>query len=347
MRASVVVVAAALAAALSSGCGSTAYVARVGWAEAKVLLRREPIPELLARPSLDPGLRTRLGLVLAARDFARDTLGLAVGDSYASFATVDGDGQVWVLSAARRDRLEPYTWWYPIVGRVPYRGFFDAASARAAGAKLARRDLDVEVRTAAAFSTLGWFADPLLSSTVEEPPVSVVETVLHELFHATLYRPGETAFDESAATFVGHRGAIAFFCAGPAAEPTRCAEARRRWDATRERGHVLGRLATRLRRLYAAKPAPATRERARTWLAEAAAAELVRRQAGRPSDLLPPNNARLLGDLVYVTRLDAFERLAPTDGDVGPAVVALVDAVRGASEPFRAVEALASRAEAR
>jgi predicted aminopeptidase len=203
------------------------------------------------------------------------------------------------------------------------------------------------VRPAAAFSTLGWFADPLLSTTAAEPPVSVVETVLHELLHATLYLPGETAFDESAATFVGHRGAIAFFCAGPGADAARCAEARADWQTTRERGRILGRLATRLRRVYAAGTRPVRRERLRTWVAQAAAADLVARHAGSRRELVPPNNARLLGELVYLDRLDAFDRLAPTDGDLGPAIAALVDAVRGAPEPFGAVEALASGSEAR
>jgi predicted aminopeptidase len=110
-----------VAATLASACGSTVYVARVGWAEAKVLLRREPIAALLARPALDPALRDRLRLAVAARNFAHDALGLRVGDSYTSYAAVDAGSDVWVLSAARRDRLEPYTWWYPIVGRVPYR----------------------------------------------------------------------------------------------------------------------------------------------------------------------------------------------------------------------------------
>jgi len=285
--------------------------------------------------------------VLAARTFARDTLGLEVGDSFSSFVAVEGDAEVFVLSAARRDRLEAYTWWFPIVGRVPYRGYFGAAAAEAAGASLARKDLDVEIRRAAAFSTLGWFADPLLSTTAAEPPVTVVDTVLHELFHATLYRPGETAFDESAASFVGHRGAIAFFCDGPGDDPGRCVLARRQWELERARGRVFGRLAAHLRRLYAAGTPPPARERLRTWLAEAAAAQLVRRRTGTRADLVPPNNARLLGDLVYLTDLDDFDRLAPTDGGLGPAIRALVDAVRGASEPFAAVRALASREEAR
>jgi predicted aminopeptidase len=332
---------------LAAGCGGSLYVARVGWSEARILMARQPIADVLARPDVDPALRARLELVLAVRAFATDTLGLRVGDSYATYAEVDGRAQVWVLSAARRDRLESHTWWYPIVGRVPYRGFFSSPEAEAAGRDLARDDLDVDVRPAVAFSTLGWFADPLLSTTATAPPVELAETVIHELFHATLWVKGATAFNESAATFVGHRGAAAFFCAGPAADADRCAAARRRWAAMRARGRVLGRLKGRLVRLYSGKPAPPARERVRTWLATAAARALERQKLGGGSELVPPNNARLLGELIYLSELDALDALAPTDADVGPAVATLVARTRGARDPFAAVRAAVVQTDGR
>jgi len=252
---------------------------------------------------------------------------------------------VYVVSAARQDRLEAHLWRYPLVGRLPYRGFFERADADAAARRLAARDLDVDVRPAIAFSTLGWFADPLLSTVATEPPVAVAETVLHELWHATLFVPGEAAFNESAATFAGHRGAIAFFCAGPGRDPARCVEARSRWAATRARGRVLGRLAGRLRRLYAGSPPPPVRERTRAALCRAAAAALARRGLGGREDLVPPNNARLLGDLIYLTGLDAFEGLAPGDADLAPALGAIAASAGESRDPFGAVTALAARRE--
>lgn len=343
MRRALLLAVAVVVVAACGGPRGAGYLLRAGWSEARVLLRRRPIAALVADPTVDPSLRDRLGLVLAAREWAR-ALGLHVGDSYATYADVGGDADVWVLSAARRDRLEAHTWWFPIVGRVPYRGYFDRAEAEAAARRLAPRDLDTDVRPAVAFSTLGWFADPLLSTVADDPPVPLVETVIHELFHSTLYVPGAAAFNESAATFAGHRGAIAFFCSGSRADAARCADARRRWDRTRARAVVLDRLADRLRRVYAANPPPAVRERARAWLAASAADTLVRRRLGGRAEMIPPNNARLLGELLYGTGLDALDRLAPTDADLAPALATLVRDGRARDGVFAA---LARRDEGR
>ncbi len=249
------------AALLAAGCGTPEYLVRAGWAEARLLWRREPIADLLARPDLDPDLRERLLLVLRVRDFARHDLGLETGDSFTTYART-GDTLVWVLAAARRDRLEAHTWWYPIVGRVPYKGFFERPDAEAAAAALGRRGLDTDVRRASAFSTLGWFADPLSSSTAAEPPVPLAETVIHELFHATRYVPGASAFNESAANFVGQRGAAAFFCAcGRHRRVRRGAPAMERRTPAEPRAHATGRRAPRALRPASDGPRP------RAWAA--------------------------------------------------------------------------------
>lgn len=331
---------AALPAALA-GCNA-GYLVRAGWQEARILLARRPIVDVLREPDLDPVLHDRLTLTLAVRDFADRALGLRVGEAYTTFAPVDRDQAVYVLSAAHRDRLEAVTWRYPLVGRLPYRGFFARAAAEEAAAALAARALDTEVRPAVAFSTLGWFADPLLSSVAAAAPVEVAETVIHELFHATLYLPGAAAFNESAATFAGHRGARAFFCDGPGSAPAACEEASRRWVVTRARGRTFAHLAARLRRLYAERPPGPATQRARAALAGAAAGRLARGRLGAPDELVPPNNARLLGSLVYLTELDTFDRLAATDRDLGPALSQLVRAARTAPEPFAALRRLAS-----
>jgi predicted aminopeptidase len=331
----------ALAGALAlAGCGSVLYVARGGLAEARILWRRQPIATLLAKPDLAPALRERLELVLSVRRYAEDDLGLRVGDSFETYADVENEVGVWVVSAARRDRLEAHTWWFPVVGYVPYKGFFERASADAAARELEAEGLDVEIRPASTFSTLGWFADPLLSTTVRADPVTLAETVFHELFHATLYLPNEAPFNESAANFVGNRAAIAFFCGGPGDDARRCTRARANWELTRAHGRLLGRYVRRLLALYDEQVSDARREARRRVLAVAAARELVRRKLGPTAELSPPNNAHLLGMVAYETELDTFDRLAPGDEALGPAIRRLVTAARTADDPFTAVRSL-------
>jgi predicted aminopeptidase len=316
---------------LLAGCmaiGGGTYLARAAWSEAHILLRREPIEDILARPGIDAAHAERLRLALAVREFARDALGLRVGDSYSTFVDIEGTAPVHVLSAAYRDRLEAYQWRYPIVGRLPYRGFFDRGAADAAAARLEAEGLDVEIRPAAAFSTLGWFADPLLSSTAAEPPVGLAETIIHELFHATAWHAGDPAFNESAANWAGHRGAIAFFCpGGPGSDEARCREAHGRWEETLARGRLFARLAARLRRLYAGAPSERVREQVRTRLAARAGAALEARGLGRSAELSPPNNARLLGLQLYTTGLEDLDRAFPPGGDLRAALEALAGSV--------------------
>jgi predicted aminopeptidase len=196
-------------------CGEP-YLMRAAYEEARILWRREPIVHVLEREDLDPETHEKLLLVLAARAFAKDELGFEVGNSYTTLARVDGHAVAYVVTAAYRDRLEPYTWRYPIVGRVPYRGFFNPGNAEAYATELEARGLDTAVWPSTAFSTLGWFDDPLLSNMLESDSVELVTMVFHELTHAQVYVPSAAQFNESLANFAGHRAAIAFFCTGKA-----------------------------------------------------------------------------------------------------------------------------------
>jgi len=132
--------------------------------------------------------------VLEARAFAVDSLGLEARRSFTRYTDLGRDTLVLVLSAAHRDRLEPYSWWFPIVGRVPYKGYFDLASARKAADGLRARGFDVYLRPSSAFSTLGWFDDPVLSTTLREDSVDLANTVVHELTHNGFYAPGQAVF---------------------------------------------------------------------------------------------------------------------------------------------------------
>lgn len=192
----------------ASSC-SPLYVLKAGWKEAGILYRREPIEELLNNPQ-QATIHPKLSLVVAARKFATN-VGLKPKGSFQDYSTVDGDVLVWVLNACPKSSLEPYTWWFPIVGSVPYKGFFDKESAEREAAKFERKGYDTNVRPSAAFSTLGWFNDPLLSTMIRFNDVSLANTVIHEILHNTIWVKNSVPFNESLANFVGGVAAIEFF----------------------------------------------------------------------------------------------------------------------------------------
>jgi predicted aminopeptidase len=318
---------------------SPLYVLRAGYEEARILWRREPITRLLADPELGKATRAQLELVLAVRAFARDDLGLRVGGSYSSYARVDPDQMVSVVAAAPRLQLVPYTWWFPIVGRVPYKGFFSAAAAEQEAESLERRGFDTLVRRAVAFSTLGWFDDPLLSNQIALDRVALAEVIFHELLHNTIYLAGHAEFDESFATFVGHQGAIAFFVAAHDLDGARQAVAA--WQDALAFSEFLGRFAARLRAAYAGGADLA--RRAALFADGQAEFRRAGLEAGRYRRFgsEPLNNAIVLQYLAYTDRLALFAQLQQDEGgDLRHTIGRVRALVRAhADDPFAAVDA--------
>lgn len=297
---------------------------RAGWAEARILAARQPIPDVLLAPDTDEELRGQLAWVWEARRFAEDSLGLAVGDAYSSFTRLDRDTLALVLSAAPADRLEALTWWFPVVGRVPYRGFFDADAARDEQRRLEARGFDTYLRPTAAFSTLGWFSDPVLSTMTGAGTVPLIETLFHELTHVRLFVKGHVDFNESFANFVGSAGAISFFCERPGGGPrsVKCERARDRWADDRRFSRFLDGVVEELEAVYAdpdldragrLERRERTFRRARQRFRTEVEPELRTRRFRLFADL-PLNNATLLARMRYFRRLDDFDALWRDEG---------------------------------
>ncbi len=213
---------------LVSGC----YLGHVALGQLRLLRARVPISRVLADPATSDEERERLSLVLEVRDYARD-LGLDVGEQYTSFAPWPGDRLVTAVVAARPGSLEPEGFWFPLVGRVPYKSYFETRLASREAEALRAQGLDVCLSAVPAYSTLGWLGDPLTGPLLRAPRTDLVATVIHELVHATVYVRDQPDFNEGLASFVGEEGALAFFAArdGPDA-----ASAARRGSASATSG---------------------------------------------------------------------------------------------------------------
>jgi predicted aminopeptidase len=324
-------------AALSTGC-AVGYVTRAAYEEAKILWRRQPIERMLAEPGLSAAEEHKLRTVLEARTFAEERLGLRVGGSFRTVSRIDSGAVVQLLIAARRDRLEAHTWWFPIVGRVPYKGFFSKQAAAASAAELEREGYDTYVRPAIAFSTLGWFDDPLPSLLLQRDEVTLAEVIFHELFHNTLFVPGEVTFDESAATFTGYRAAIEFFCDRRDPAAAACRQAAEDWQDMLTISRFLRASLSGLEEFYATRPAGELLEQGR----QRAFAEIreqfrdLKLHPGRIANFAagPINNASLLEQRVYLRDLDVFEELYRERGGLRAALQALRSAVDRGGDPF-------------
>jgi predicted aminopeptidase len=191
----------------SSGC----YYSHLASGQLKLLWRRQPIAEAAADPVYSRQVRELLGLVESIRSFARD-LGLRIDDQYTSFVDWPGDRIVTTLVRTRPGSLEAVPHWFPIVGSLPYKGYFDREWAESEATRLRDEEgFDVCVSAISAYSTLGWFADPITTPMLARGAASLVETVFHELVHATAFLRDEADFNESVAQFIGQRAAIQFF----------------------------------------------------------------------------------------------------------------------------------------
>jgi len=288
--------------------------------EAKILSRRQPISELVRDPGTPSDVKEKLRVVLAARQYAKDSLRLRTKDSFTTYSRLDHDTLVLLVSAAYRDTLKPYTWWFPIVGRVPYKGYFDFAAARREAKNLTADGLDVYVRPSDAFSTLGFFNDPLLNTTLKGDTLSLANTVIHELTHNTFYASGQAPFNESFAMFVGARGAAAFFRSR--GQEAAAARLDAQWEDDKLLARFWSRVVKSLDSAYAAHPYDKdARIRARDTVYLRARAALISEVAPalktinpRYAERVPLDNASLLARRVYASDLDVFDQVYEREG---------------------------------
>lgn len=306
------------------GCRTVAYYQQAVTGQCEMLRGQRAIDALIEDNATDPALRRQLQLVQELRAFARDELGMTPGKNYTRYRDLQRPYAVWVVCAAPEFSTRLKSWWYPVVGHFSTRGFFREPAARAEAARLRAQGLDVFVGGAPAYSTLGWFNDPVLNTFIHYPEEQLAELLFHELAHHHLFLAGDTTFNESYAT------ALAEIAVARWLEKRHGPTRRDKWLARCQRAHrfhaLLFTTQKKLKKIYATTQPPDKKRAAKT----AAFAEMkTELQTLSRTDTAfaklaqwaerPINNATLGAIAVYNHRVPAFRNLFEQSGATFPA----------------------------
>lgn len=197
---------AAVAAVLLSSCGTARFYAQAVRGQLEILQKARPISSVEAKIETDAVLREKLKLVTELRNFARMELRLPVKKQFSTYADLGRPYAVICVYAAPEFSTDGKTWWYPFVGHAKYRGFFDEKLAKEEAGQLKRDGFDIYAGGVRVYSTLGWFADPVLNTFINEDPAEVAETIFHELTHSRVFIRGDSDFNEAFATANAQEG---------------------------------------------------------------------------------------------------------------------------------------------
>ncbi|MES2438123.1 MAG: aminopeptidase [Verrucomicrobiota bacterium] len=279
----------------------------------EILRKSRPNHQVEADPATPPLIRRQLRAVDGIRNFASEHLSLPGDESYAKYADLGREHVVWVLYAAPEFSLKPKTWRYPAVGEMDYRGYFNEQDTMAMARQLRAEGCDVFIGGVDAYSTLGWFHDPVLNTFVDYPDIDLAETIFHELTHRKVFRRGDTMFNESLANVVAEEGVKRWL-----RHEGRLAELRRyegRLVRRREFYQEIDRSRRSLEKLYVSgRPEPVMREKKAAILLKLRDQfrELRRRWGGRgleewlTEDI---NNGHIVSLNLYADKMPLFEKL--------------------------------------
>lgn len=325
------------------GCG-VGYVIKSAYFQAELLHSREPIDQAKARQTFNAKQLASFERIADIKGFGA-TIGLKATDNYDTYAS-DWNRTIWNLTACPDLSFSPVTWRFPIVGKVPYLGFFRRSDADSWARRLENDGNEVYLRTAGAYSTLGWFRDPILPGMLEWSEYQLANTVLHELAHATLWIEGSVKFNESFANFVGRVAAIAYLEDRFGADSilvTRTRDNLQDLSAWRE---LLRSLYEDLDRVYKDDTLSDEEKRTRRATVYGTLSERVQETEFNNSERFeqavekgPWNNARLSQYRTYNHRLEQFEGvLNSADGDLLQFIQLIDEITTGSENPFGALK---------
>jgi predicted aminopeptidase len=198
-----------------SGCETLGYYSQAIVGHWQLNRDRQPLQQALTDERLSPTEQARLALIPQALGFAQHRLGLPTQDQYQSLVFMDRSAVTWNVFAAPPDSLTPKTWCFPIIGCISYRGYFSEEKAQRYASKLSSQGWETYIGGAAAYSTLGWFEDPVLNTFLKRQTPELIGLLFHELAHQQLYIRDDTTFNESFATTVEQAGVTAWYAVHP------------------------------------------------------------------------------------------------------------------------------------
>ncbi|HEX5161045.1 MAG TPA: aminopeptidase [Steroidobacteraceae bacterium] len=302
--------------ALIAACFSLqgCYVTQAARGQLQIMNAREPISRVLEDPAAPADLRQRLETVRKAREFASRELGLPNNKSYTSYVDLERDYVVWNVVATPEFSVEPRQWCFPIVGCVAYRGYFKEAKARQFAARLRQEGLDAIVDGVPAYSTLGRFNDPILSTMMSYGDDELASIMFHELSHQVVYIPDDSSFNEAFAVVVEQEGLARWLTSQGRADELQRYLSRRERQA--EAMRIISRHREQLAALYASGIAAEEMRRRKSEVFEALVSELqaLDKRYGVRSALaeelaVEPNNARLASLATYYECVPGFRRV--------------------------------------
>ncbi|MBX3041035.1 MAG: aminopeptidase [Bdellovibrionaceae bacterium] len=328
------------------------YVMKSAKSHMSILWSRVPIDEALKDPRLTTEQKAKLEQAKEARDFALSHIRLKPSDNYTRFSYVDRPYVSYVVSAAPKWKLEHHEWSYPIVGKMPYRGFASEEDAKAEQGSLDKENLDTYLRGVSAYSTLGWFEDPILSTMLSSSEQGLVDVIIHETTHATLYIKNSADFNERLAVFVGNKGTEEFYLAKEGADSPTVAKIKAFNHDDALFSAFIGPKIQELKSWYAQLPETERQEERRKEKFKAIQEDFeknllprMKTEAYKRFPRLDLNNARLLYFKTYMTDLSDFEKLYASTGNSWELFLKCAKTLESAKKPEDGLKELLKKIE--
>jgi len=330
-------------AALLGGCGfDVPYLLGAAAGQLELLAKAKPIDDAIASGDLPPATEAKLSVILDVREYAGRVLSLHVGNNFQKWYDSQGKPVLFNISASRKDAFAPYTWTFPFVGSFPYIGYFNGTAANKEYHKLVADGYDAWMYEVDAYSGISLVPNLILSPMLKRPDISIVETVIHELLHSTVWKANATSFNESLATFYGRTGAIHYLRDRYPDNPELIQEAMDYYEDTDRLSNFLLSVYDDLDTLFQSDLTSQEKVDGRAEVIAAADQRFVDEvlplmhvpENYQWATDLPINNAWMLGIRRYNLELGVFQQVFEATGEDWDAALAWFQAASKADDPY-------------